>query len=308
MTRLQIFCEIDDFCLWFVPVWESRMLPPADRKLRRRDAQLCLSEVMTILVVFHRSNYRTFKHFYQEYVEVVLRDDFPTLVSYNRFIEFVPGAFVPLCAYLQRRKGAVSGIAFIDSTPLKVCHNRRIHQHHVFKELAQRGKTSTGWFYGFKLHLIINDQGDLLAFKVTLGNVDDRAPVPDMTKGLYGKLFGDKGYISQKLFELLYERGLQLITKIRKNMKNRLMSVLDNLLLRKRALIETVNDQLKNISQIEHSRHRSVTNAMVNVIAGLIAYTYQEKLPSLNIPSEDLKSLYAAAEELDPLALPMAAF
>ena len=308
MTRVQIFCEIDDFCLWFVPLWESRMLPPADRKLRRRDSSLCLSEIMTILVLFHRSNYRTFKFFYNEYVCIVLRDEFPGLVSYTRFIELVSGAFVPLCAYLQHRYGPATGISFVDSTPLKVCDNRRVHQHQVFKDLAQRGKTSMGWFYGFKLHLVINEQGDLLAVHITSGNVDDRAPVPDMTKGLYGKLFGDKGYISHKLFDQLYERGLQLVTKIKKKMKNRLMPVLDKILLRKRALIETVNDQLKNISQIEHSRHRSVTNAMVNVIAGLIAYTYQDKRPSLNLPPDDLKRLYAAFEADHRLALPLAAF
>ncbi len=146
MTRLHIFCDIDDFCLWFVPVWESRMLPPADHKIRRRESQLCLSEIMTILVLFHRSNYRTFKHFYQEYVCVVLRDEFPKLVSYTRFIELIPGVLMPLCAYAQSRKGDVTGIAFIDSTPLKVCHNRRIPSHKVFKGLAQRGKNSVGWF------------------------------------------------------------------------------------------------------------------------------------------------------------------
>ena len=155
---------------------------------------------------------------------------------------------------------------------------------------------------------MINACGDLLAFKVTAGNGDDRTPVPDMTKGLYGKLFGDKGYISQKLFEQLYDRGLPLITNLRKNMKTRLMSVLDRILLRKRALIETVNDQRKNISQIEHSRHRSVANAMVNLLAGLIAYTYQEKLPSLNLPPVVLKRLYAAFEAESCLALPLATF
>ena len=308
MTRLHIFCDIDDFCLWFVPAWESRMLPPADRKLRRRESRLCLSEIMTILVLFHRSNYRTFKHFYQEYVCVVLRDEFPHLVGYTRFVELMPGALVPLCAYTQSRKGEVTGIAFIDSTSLKVCHNRRIHSHKVFKDLAQRGKNSMGWFYGFKLHLIINEHGELLAFKFTAGNVDDRKPVPDMTTGLYGKLFGDKGYISQKLFDELYERGVQLITKLKKKMKNRLMAVLDKILLRKRALIESVNDQLKNISQIEHSRHRSVANAMVNLLAGIIAYTYQEKRPSLQVPPEDLKRLYAAFDKEVCLALPVATF
>ena len=308
MTRLHIFCDIDDFCIWFVPLWESRMLPPADRTLRRRDAQLCLSEIMTILVLFHRSNYRTFKHFYLEYVCVVLRDEFPNLVSYPRFIELIPGALVPFCAYVQSRRGEVTGIAFVDATSVKVCDNRRIYSHKVFKDLAQRGKNSMGWFYGFKLHLIINERGELLAFKFTAGNVDDRTPVLDMTTGLYGKLFGDKGYISQKLFEQLYERGLHLITTLKKKMKHRLMSVLDNILLRKRAIIETVNDQLKNISQIEHSRHRSVANAMVNLLAGLIAYTYQEKLPSLKLPPEDLKRLYAAFDEEAQLALPVVAF
>lgn len=308
MTRLRIFCEIDDFCLWFVPVWESRMLPPADHKIRRRDGHLSLSEVMTILVLFHRSNYRTFKHFYEEYVLTTLHDEFPGLVSYARFVTLIPGTLVPFCAYLQQRRGTVTGIAFVDSTPLNVCHNRRIPSHRVFKEVARRGKCSIGWFYGFKVHLIINDEGELLACQITPGNLDDRLPVPDMTKGLYGKLFGDRGYISQTLFAQLYERGLQLVTKIKRTMKNRLMPIMDKILLRKRAIIETVNDQLKNISQIEHTRHRSVPNAMVNVLAGIIAYTYQEKLPSLNLRPRDVKELAALQAETAADVLPMAAF
>ncbi|MEJ2118813.1 MAG: IS982 family transposase [Alphaproteobacteria bacterium] len=308
MTRLQIFCDIDDFCLWFVPVWESRMLPPADHKVRRRSGRLCLSEIMTILVLFHRSNYRTFKHFYQEFVLATLQDEFPGLVSYSRFVELIPGTVVPFCAYLQQRKGAVTGIAFVDSTPVKVCHNRRISSHKVFQEVARRGKCSLGWFYGFKVHLIVNDQGELLAVRITPGNVDDRVPVPDMTTGLYGKLFGDRGYISQKLFDHLYARGLQLITKLKRKMHNRLMSVVDKLLLRKRAIIEAINDQLKNISQIEHTRHRSVPNAMVNILAGIIAYTYQDKLPSLNLTSTAVKELAALQAGNSSEVLPMAAF
>ena len=140
-----------------------------------------------------------------------------------------------------------------------------------------------GWHYGFKLHLIINDRGELLAFKLTPGNTDDRKPVPDLTKDLVGKLFGDRGYISQKLFEELYERGLQLITRYKKKMKQKLVKLIDKILLRKRSLIETVNDQLKNISQIEHSRHRSVWNFLVNLFAGLIAYTYLPKKPCLDL-------------------------
>jgi hypothetical protein len=171
----------------------------------------------------------------------------------------------------------------VDSTPLVVCHNRRIKRHKVFDGLAERGKTSMGWFFGFKLHLIINDRGEILAVHLTPGNVDDRAPVPLMTKDLFGKLFADKGYISQKLFEQLFPQGVHLITGIRKNMKNRLMPLQDKLLLRKRSIIETINDQLKNISQIEHTRHRSFYNFMVNLLAGLVAYCHQPKKPNLNL-------------------------
>jgi len=160
---------------------------------------------------------------------------------------------------------------------LKVCHNRRIHSHRVFEGYARRGKTSVDWFYGFKLHLVINDCGELLCVRLTPGNVDDRRPIPEMVEKLFGKLFGDKGYISQPLFEMLYEDGVQLVTKLKTNMKNRLVSMFDRVMLRKRSNIESVVDQLKNISQIEHSRHRSVANCFINLLAGLIAYTWREK-------------------------------
>ncbi|QGN95303.1 Transposase DDE domain protein [Piscirickettsia salmonis] len=114
--------------------------------------------------------------------------------------------------------------------------------------------------------------------------------IPEIAQGLTGKIIGDKGYISQDLFNRLYEKGLQLINKIRKNMKNRLMPIIDKILLRKRGIIESVFDQLKNISQIEHSRHRSVNNFMVNILAGLAAYCLQEKKPSLNIQRNLLTS------------------
>jgi transposase len=162
--------------------------------------------------------------------------------------------------------------------------NQRIHSHKVFVGLAGRGKTSTGWFFGFKLHLVVNDQGEILRFCLTPGNVDDRKPVPHLAKKLFGKLFGDKGYISQPLAQSLRDLfDLQLITKLRRNMKNQLMTWSDRILLRRRAIIETIIDQLKNISQIEHSRHRSVTNYFVNVLCGLIAYCRRPSKPSLGL-------------------------
>jgi hypothetical protein len=285
MNELQLtamFCDIDDFCKRFEPLFHRHLLQASHRH-RRRQPGLALSEILTILVYFHSSHYRTFKHYYTEYVAASLRPYFPALVSYTRFVELMPRALVPLCCYLHTRKGRCTGIAFIDSTPLAVCHNRRIKAHRVFAGWATRGKTSLGWFYGFKLHLIVNDEGELLAFCLTPGHIDDRRPVPQLITGLMGQLFGDRGYISQALHDALFAQGLELLTKIRKNMKNRLLRLWDKLLLRKRALIETINDQLKNISQIEHTRHRSVTGFMVNLVAGLVAYTYQPKKPSLGL-------------------------
>ncbi len=207
----------------------------------------------------------------------------------------MPSALMTLICYLNTRKGEVTGISFIDATRLPICSNFRATRNKVFEGLANWGKSSIGWFFGFKLHLIINDRGELLSFQITPGNVDDRVPVKDLVKELFGKLYGDKGYISSPLFEELFEKGIKFITPFKKKMKNRLLPMIDKIMLRKRSLIETVNaqrscafgDQLKNISQISHSRHRSVLNFMVNIIAGLIAYTHQEKKPSLNLNNEE---------------------
>lgn len=284
MDIVALFCDIDDFCQHFAP-WMQRHLLASQQ--RHRASQMHLSEVMTILVLFHLQGYRTFKQFYREHVSVHLRQEFPHLVSYTRFVELERDALLPLCAYLKHRYGRCTGISFIDSTALAVCHNRRIHSHRVFAQVAARGKSSMGWFFGFKLHLVVNDQGELLACCLTPGNTDDRIPVPELVKELWGKLFADKGYISQALFETLLDQDLQLITKLRRNMANRLMPLLDKLLLRKRALMETIVDQLKNISQIEHTRHRSVWNFFGNLIAGLIAYTWRPIKPSLGIRPDD---------------------
>ena len=286
MSVLEVFCDVDDFMLQFAPHLKAVQL--AAGKQRERAGQLFQSEVMTILIHFHQSHYRTFKAYYIEHVQAHLRSEFPHLVSYQRFVALIPGVLVPMLAYLQGRYGACTGISFIDSTSLEVCDPKRISQHRVFAPDARRGKTSMGWFFGFKLHLAVNDRGELLACCLTPGNVDDRTPVPELVKRLRGKLFGDRGYISAPLTHLLFEQGLQLITRLRKNMKNQLMPLSDKLLLRKRAIIESIIDQLKNISQIEHSRHRSPTNFVVHLIAGLIAYSHQDKKPGLHLDAHAL--------------------
>ncbi|MFL5704794.1 MAG: IS982 family transposase [Ktedonobacteraceae bacterium] len=286
MSLLELFCDVDDFMHSFASQLKASQLKAC--KQRERAGQLCPSEVMTILIHFHQSHYRTFKAYYTEHVQVHLSKQFPHLVSYSRFVALIPRMMGPLLAYLQSRFGACTDISFIDSTSLEVCDPKRISQHRVFAADARRGKTSMGWFFGFTLHLAVNDRGDLLACCLTPGNVDDRTPVPHMVKRLRGRLFGDRGSISAPLTQLLFEQGLHLINRLRKNMKNHLMHLSDKLLVRKRALIESIVDQLKNISQIEHSRHRSPVNFVVHLIAGLLAYSHQDKKPGLHLDEHAL--------------------
>lgn len=276
-----LFCNIDDFWQVFENDWNSRLVGTTKHK-RGPVSILSSSEMMTLTILFHQSNFRIFKHFYL-YASTHLRRYFPKMVSYCRFVHMMKHLFIPLFAYLLKRRGTVTGIAFIDSTCIKVCHNKRIRRNSVFKNLAKVGKTTTGWFYGFKLHLIINDRGEILSFLLTPGNISDVSVVEQLAKGVFGKIFGDKGYISSKIAKNLLDKGLKLFTTLRSNMKKKFMAQEDKILLRKRSLIETVNDQLKNISQIEHSRHRSSDNFLVNLLSGLVAYMHQPKKPSLNL-------------------------
>lgn len=282
MSLLELYCHVDDFCQEAEPAMIAQRLQ-AGVQQRQRSGELCNSEVMTLLIHFHQSQYRTFKAYYTRYVQVHLRAEFPQLVGYARMVQLMPRVLVLLCAYLFSLFGVCSGLSFVDSTFLAVCDNRRIHAHKVFAGLAKRGRGSMGWCFGFKLHLVVNDQGQLLACCLTPAHRHDVKLLPKLAKRLFGKLFGDKAYLSQALFEQLLEQGVQLITRLKANMPNRLMSLPDKLLLRKRAIIESITDQLKNISQIEHSRHRSPINFCVNLLCGLIAYSHQPKKPSLRL-------------------------
>jgi len=281
---LNLFCSVDDFCQSFQSKWEKSLLESGERK-RKKNKNLSLSEILTIIVYFHTSNFRTFKHYYR-YLEKYHKKEFPNLVSYNWFVRLKSQSLLQLCVYLSNRKGEMTGVSFIDSTPIMVCHSKRISNNKVFKGLAKLGKSTKGWFFGFKLHLVVNELGELLGFTFTPGNVDDRVPVPRLTKNVFGKIYGDKGYISKKLFSELFENGLHLVTSVKKNMKNSFMLLEDKILLRKRSIIETINDQLKNISQIEHTRHRSVPNFMVNLVAALISYSHQEKKPAISLQDQ----------------------
>jgi len=244
LSTVALFCCLDDFaCLY--EIWEHENLIPSTRK-RMRSGKLSLGEMLFIMVLFHLSAYKDFKHFWLYGIEHEYRSYFGELPSYGRFVSLMPRLFMPLCLLLHSLRGEQTGIYFIDSTKLAVCHNARSSRNRVFAGMAKRGKTSVEWFYGFKLHLIINNKGEIMAVHITPGNCDDRAPVKSMVKTLQGKLFGDRGYISQELFQKLWKNSVHLITGIRKNMKNYLMPIIDKLLLRKRFIIETIFDKLAN--------------------------------------------------------------
>jgi hypothetical protein len=227
---------------------------------------------MTILVLYHASRFKNFKTFYNGVVLALLRPYFPGAPCYERFLTLTSRVWSLLAFFMGSRMGHKTDIYYIDSTPLVVCHNRRINRHKTFAGLAERGKTSTGWFFGFKLHLVFNHQREIVALKLTPGNVSDATPVPELTKDLVGKLFGDKGYIGQKLAQALLRRGLALMTRVRKNMKSLPVSFLDKALLNGRNIAETIIGHIKEFSSLRLPKHRSVFNAFTHITAAIIAY------------------------------------
>lgn len=276
----EIFCLVDEFCQQFFPFLEKNSIGNKSK----RPPMMSPSEIISIMILFHLSGFRCFKHFYIFYIQKHMQDEFPKTVSYNRFTELMQSNILPLTMFLKTCcMGNCTGISFVDSTPVRVCKNKRIKNNKVFKDIATVGKSTMGWFYGFKLHLIINEKGEILSFTITQANVDDREPLKNegFLKGIFGKLFADKGYISKKIADILFVDGVHLITQLKNNMKNCLMTLSDKILLRKRSVIETVNDELKNMCQIEHSRHRSIGNFFTNLISGLIAYSFFPKKPSI---------------------------
>ena len=293
---IEIFCFLDEFCKYFEPELKKRAISASGKLHRNRPGRMSDSEIMTILVLFHTSRFRDLKSFYLGYICQHMRKEFPHVISYNRFVERQAKVGLHLLLFFQTcALGKCTGISIIDSTPLVSCHIKRMHMHKTMRGWAQKGKCTMGWFYGFKLHLVINDKGEIIQWQLTPGNCDDREPLKNkkFTERLFGKLFADRGYISQDLFEGLFVDVIHLVTKIRRNMKNSLMNLYDKIMLRKRAVIETVNDELKNVCHIEHTRHRSIDNFASNLFAGLIAYNLLPKKPEMNIEIIDKTRLIA---------------
>lgn len=273
---VSIFCEIDDFCNELDQHCQHYMLSSPKKSKRGPACCLSISEIMTILVIFQMSRFRDFKNFYCGFLSFYHKGYFPNLPSYGRFVNLINRAIFPLTIFTQIKAGKQTGIYYIDSSCLPVCHIKRSRRHKTFDGIAEYGKTSVGWFFGLKLHIVTNDKGELLAFKITTGSKSDSKEAVPLLKSFKGLAFGDKGYIGKKIFEELLNGGLKLITRKRKNMKDKLdLSSYEKQLLNQRGIIETVIGHLKHCYQVWHTRHRSIMNAMTHLIAALAAYVIE---------------------------------
>lgn len=218
-----IFCLCDEFFSEFEYFYPKHALREDNGKRHRnKPNRMSDSEVMTILIAFHLSGMRNLKAYYLFYVCKHLNGEFPKLVSYNRFVELQQRVLLPLVLFLKScRLGKCTGISFVDSTTLDVCNIKREWQNKVFDGIAAKSRSTMGWFFGFKLHLITNDRGEILSFVITRGSVDGREPLEmeRFVKNIFGKLYSDRGYISQKLADILFVDGIHLVYKLRNNMK-----------------------------------------------------------------------------------------
>jgi len=278
---VEIFAYVDDFCKIFEEKMKEFAIENSCKKKRNKPMNMSISEIMTIMIIFHMSGYKTFKDFYINCILYTYKKEFPKAVSYSRFVTLMQYALMPMVIFIHGLRGEQTGKYFVDSSKLSVCHNLRINRNKVFKSIAKRGKTSTGWFFGFKLHIIINNLGEIMSFKLTKGNIDDRKPVEILAKNLKGWLFGDKGYISKDLSKTLLDKGIELITNVKQGMKKVFLDPAKKYLLKKRFVIETIFDQLKNKLTIDHTRHRSMHNFLLNIVSALVAYQFLPKKPSV---------------------------
>ena len=284
------FCYVDDFSKIYERYIKNRLIN--DGRVRIRETKISMGEMLTILIMFHLSGIKCFKYYYEYVVLQKFSSYFPNAISYKRFNQLMPRAILPLSILLNSLKGEKTGIYFIDATKMPICHNKRINNHKTFNGLAQLGKSSYGWFLGFKLHMVINNKGEIMAIKITKGNVDDRKPVEQLLKNLKGYTYADKGYIDGNLFLKLYNKSMKLIYGIRNNMKNKFLTLFDKIMLRKRSLIESAFNILKNQMNIDHTRHRSPYNFLVNTLSALIAYCFYKGKPSIRDWSGEIDKVF----------------
>jgi len=277
----EIFYYVDEFCKSFEKWFQKTQLSSRLKRKRKRKKKLnmALSEIATIVLMFHKSGYRCFKDYYL-YLLRSHGNDFRNMVCYDRFTALIRRALPALMMMLNALAGEVTEVMFMDSTPYCVCKIRRCARHKVFAGIAAKSKTSTGWFFGLKLHFLFNSNGEIVRLKVTPGNVDDRSGAKDILSDIVGKVFADRGYLGKEFFAEMFRKRVQVITRIKKNMKNILMDMRDKLLLKKRMIVESIFSSIKSCNTFENSRHRNVDNAFCHILSALIMYQLRSDKPT----------------------------
>ena len=279
ISTLKILKAVSKFYNQNKPLFQQHFL---SRKKRYKSSSYDMCVIVTILIAYQFSGYKTFKLFYVKEFRRLNRC-LKTIPSYSWFLRLQKSSLFLLLTFLQSQKGVKTGVYYIDSTPIKVCHNRRIHNHKVMDGIASRGHHSMGWFYGFKLHLVVNNNGEIINVYFSRGNKNDIIGLDKMTKDLNGKLFGDKGYISDKHKQELKKRKLKLVTKVRKNMKPQRLTKIEKALLKRRGIVETVIEQLKRTFCIENQRVRSFYGLCVLIASAIIAYNFKPNKPRITL-------------------------
>lgn len=299
MDLVTIFCQVDDFCKLYKEYAQENLLPFENIGCvkGKRQRNMTTSEVMSVLIYYGScsESFKTLSAFY-EYTYDELKSAFPGLLSYGRIIELKQEIMIPMTSLLVSIFSECSGISYVDSTAIHACHVKREHSHRVLKDIAAKGKTTYGWFYGTKLHAILNEFSELVYCCFTSGNIADNNNdlMRKFASKLWGKMFGDRGYIVNKpLWQELYEGGLQVIYNIRSNMKNILIPLCDKLLLLKRSNIaEGAFSKLKHRMSLQDTRLRSVYGYVVNGLSMLIAYQFwaRNRAASLKLQRINSKS------------------
>ena len=278
-TLYHIFDQIDNLLKTMSASLKRKLLSDL-RPKGGRPSGLSLQAILAFGIFRFATGVKDVKHYHRKLLSSYSKE-LGRIPNYGNFNALMNQA-TPYVIFLLQwicycHQSAGGGLYFMDSTPMKVCENKRIFDHKVCEDMAQRGKSSMGWFFGFKLHVVCDSLGRLVSLLITPGNTDDRKFALKLLKGLRGLCVADAGYVSKKLMQELYQQGLLLLTDVRNSMK-RLMSETQHGLLKLRQRIEGVFSCLKHRLKAEASIARSPLGYLSRCLYACLTFALSKEL------------------------------